>query len=78
MGVEGVDKMNDDEAAKAAIAAVQKLSDDVNIPKTISELGITEKDLDQLSKDAFADVCTGGNPRPTSVEEIKKLYEKKL
>ena len=78
MGVEGVDKMSDDEAAKAAIDAVQKLSDDVNIPKAISQFGITEKDLDQLSKDAFADVCTGGNPRPTSVEEIKKLYEKKL
>ena len=24
---------------------------------------------------AFNDVCTGGNPRPTSVEDIAKLYE---
>ena len=46
----------------------------LNIPKTLSEFGIVEKDLDSLSEDAFNDVCTGGNPRETSVNDIKKLY----
>ena len=27
-----------------------------------------------LAVAAFNDVCTGGNPRPTSVEEIERLY----
>ena len=30
--------------------------------------------LDGLAVAAFNDVCTGGNPRPTSVEDIEKLY----
>jgi len=32
--------------------------------------------LHQLAVDAFNDVCTGGNPRPTSVEDIETLYRK--
>ena len=36
---------------------------------------VKEKDLDFLSESAFNDVCTGGNPRETSSEEIKRLYE---
>ena len=34
------------------------------------------EDLHQLAIDAFNDVCTGGNPRPTSVEDIEALYHK--
>ena len=67
-------QMNDDEAAVAAIKAVDELKNSLNIPKTLSEFGIVEKDLDSLSEDAFNDVCTGGNPRETSVNDIKKLY----
>ena len=81
MGVD-VSKMNDDEAADAAIEAVRKLSKDINIPQTIKELKkrgtdevlIKKEDLLQLSKDAFIDPCTGGNPRKTSVEEILEIY----
>lgn len=70
--------LSDDEAAKAAVDAVKKLAEDVNIPKTISELGIKEEDLEQLSIDAYNDVCTGGNPRTTSIEDIKNLYKSLL
>ena len=35
---------------------------------------VKEEDLDALSADAFADACRPGNPRETSVEEIKELY----
>lgn len=81
MGVD-VKGMTDEEAADAAIEAVKKLSKDINIPQTIKELKkrgtdevlIKEEDLDQLSKDAFIDPCTGGNPRKTSVAEILELY----
>lgn len=76
MGVKGLEDMDDDAAAKAAVDAVNALAREVGIPKTLTELGVTEKDLDKLSVDAFNDVCTGGNPRPTSVEDIKALYKK--
>lgn len=81
MGVD-IKGMTEEEAANAAIEAVKQLSKDVNIPQTIKELKkrgtdevlIKKEDLAQLSKDAFIDPCTGGNPRKTSVEEILELY----
>lgn len=78
MGVEGVDKMSQDEYRKAAVDAVKQLSKDVHIPATLSEVGVKEKDLQFLSESALADVTTGGNPRETNVEDIKALYKSML
>ncbi len=66
--------LNDDEAADLAVELVENLRSKLNIPKSLSEFGITEKDLDSLSVDAYNDICTGGNPRDTSVADVKKLY----
>ncbi len=63
---------------KLAVELVQKLSDDVGIPKKLTEIGVKAEDLDALSETAFADVCTGGNPRTTSVADIKGLFESLL
>ena len=63
------------DAREAACAAIDQLSKDVGIPKTISELGVKAEDIPQLAKDAFKDVCTPGNPRDTTVEEIITLYQ---
>ena len=76
-GVEGVDAMSEDQYRQAAIDAVAQLSKDVGIPQDLKVI-VKEEDLDFLSKSAFADVCTGGNPRDTSVEEIKELYKSLL
>ena len=74
MGVDGVDGMTQEEYRKAAIDAVRQLSIDVGIPQTLKEIGVKAEDLDALADAAMADVCTGGNPRPTSVGDIEKLY----
>ncbi|GKX65779.1 lactaldehyde reductase [Inconstantimicrobium mannanitabidum] len=76
MGVQGVDSMSQEEYRKAAIDAVKKLSEDVGIPKVLSEIGVKEEDLQALSESAFADACTPGNPRDTNVEEILEVYKK--
>lgn len=73
MGVEGIDAMDDEAAAKATIAAVKKLSADVGIPANLKGI-LKEEDVTFLSESAFADACCPGNPRDTSVEEIKALY----
>ena len=73
MGVDGIDYMNDDEAAAATIAAVKKLSADVGIPADLKGI-LKEEDVQFLSDSAFADACCPGNPRDTNVEEIKALY----
>ena len=73
MGVEGIGAMNDAEAAAATIAAVKQLSSDVGIPTDLKGI-LKEEDIEFLSESAYADACRPGNPRETSVEEIKELY----
>ena len=74
MGVTGIDEMNDAEAADATIAAVKQLSADVGIPANLHGI-LKEEDIQFLAESAFADACCPGNPRDTSVEEIKELYK---
>ena len=75
----GVDTtgMTVEEYRKAAVDAVKQLSKDVGIPENLNEI-VKEEDLDFLSKSALADACCPGNPRETTVEEIKELYKSLL
>ena len=73
MGVEGVDEMSLDEARKAAVDAVKQLSKDVGIPADLKDI-VKPEDVDFLAQSAYDDACRPGNPRDTSVEEIKQLY----
>jgi lactaldehyde reductase len=65
--------MSLDEARAAAIAAVKQLSQDVGIPADLKDI-VKPEDVDFLAESAYADACRPGNPRETSVEEIKALY----
>lgn len=73
----GVDTtgMSQAECRAAAVNAVKQLSKDVGIPEKLHEIGVKEEDLQALSESAFADVCTGGNPRPCTVESILGIYK---
>ena len=73
MGVDTVDSMTLDEARKAAVNAVKKLSKDVGIPENLKDI-VKPEDVDFLAQSAYDDACRPGNPRETSVEEIKELY----
>lgn len=75
MGVD-ISGMSEEKGAQAAVDAVKKLSLDLGIPQTLKEIGIPSDALEQLSKDAFADVCTGGNPREITEKDILELYKK--
>ena len=76
----GVDTtgMTPEQAAQAAVDAVRALSVRVGIPQRLSDLGITEQDIPALAKQAIADVCTPGNPRDVTIEDITELYKKVL
>ena len=74
MGV-NVDGMSDEDAAKAAVKAVKDLSLSINIPQKLSLIGVKEEDLKDLAVSAFNDVCTPGNPREASVEDLLKIYQ---
>ena len=67
--------MTQEEYRKAAIDAVKQLSLDVKIPQSLAEIGVKEEDLEALTDAAMADVCTGGNPRPCTREEVLEVYK---
>ncbi|SHE71445.1 lactaldehyde reductase [Dysgonomonas macrotermitis] len=74
MGVSQTENMTTSEGVNAAINAVKTLSKSINIPQKLNEIGVRKEDISDLAVAAFNDVCTGGNPRPTPVEDIDKLY----
>ncbi|MDT2980159.1 lactaldehyde reductase [Enterococcus casseliflavus] len=74
LGIEGAETMSLEDVRDAACQAIDQLSKDVGIPATISELGVKEEDIPDIAKDALNDVCTPGNPRDTTLEEIIELY----
>ena len=75
MGVPNVDTMDEATYRQAAIDVIQKLADDVGIPKSLSEAGVKREDIPFLAESAFNDACTPGNPRDASKEEIIAIYE---
>ncbi len=66
--------MSLEEAADAACRAIEDLSARVGTNKRLSDLGITEADIPALADQAIADVCTPGNPRPVTRDDIVNLY----
>ncbi len=77
MGVKGTENMTQEEYRKAAVDAVKQLAEDVGIPKDLKEI-VKKEDLDFLAQSAYDDACRPGNPRDTSVAELKALYESLL
>ena len=77
MGVD-TNGMTDEQAAQAAVDAVRALAIKVGIPQHLSEIGISEKDIPALADQALADVCTPGNPREVTLDDIVALYKKVL
>ena len=69
-----------EEKLENLIKAIDALKEKIGIKKTIKEYGIEEQEflnkLDEMSKQAFDDQCTGANPRYPLIEEIKEMYLK--
>lgn len=77
MGVD-VSGMTKEQASQAACDAVKDLAIKVGIPQHLSELGITAEDIPALAQQALEDVCTPGNPRDVTLDDIRALYAKVL
>ena len=64
------------EAAHAAVDAVKALAVKVGIPERLRDLNVAEESLEKLALSAFNDICTPGNPRNVTLDEILNLYKK--
>ncbi|QKJ15319.1 lactaldehyde reductase [Yersinia kristensenii] len=74
MGLEKALSAPLEQVREQTIAAVFALNRDIGIPASLSAVGMRADDIPALAAAAFADVCTGGNPREASVAEIVALY----
>lgn len=74
----GLGGNTNEEKLENLIKAIDELKEKIGIKKTIKEYGVEEKEfldrLDEMSKQAFDDQCTGANPRYPLIEEIKEMY----
>lgn len=68
-GLEGMDAVN------KVVDAVRDLAIKVGIPQTLEEIDIPFEALPKLAHQAINDVCTGGNPRNVTEEDILNLYK---
>ena len=70
----GLDVANTEEAA----AAITQFASEIGLSTKLSEIGIKEEDLEQLSNDAIADVNHYTNPVPCTQEAMLEMYKQAL
>ncbi|WP_203364070.1 iron-containing alcohol dehydrogenase [Bacillus sp. REN10] len=72
---ENVKGLSKREAAKKGIKAIERLANDLNIPKGFEELGAKEEDIPTLAENAMKDACALTNPRKAKLEEIVQIIK---
>ncbi len=50
----------------------------LNINKRFGEFGLKDNEILQLSQNAIKDACIATNPKKTSIEDIKRIYEQSI
>jgi 1-propanol dehydrogenase len=69
-------------AIGSLIKRVCDMQKELGIPASFSELGIqeeaVEEAMDEMVKNALADMCTKTNPTPVSAEDVEKIIRKLL
>jgi len=73
MGVD-TQRLDHEQGAAAAIAAIRKLSGDIGIPGGLGELGAKADDIPTLAANAMKDACGFTNPRPANQEQIEEIF----
>lgn len=65
-------------AAEKAISAVSRLVSDIGIKASLSDMGMTEDSIMELSANALKDACVITNPRDAEMSDIAAIYRKAL
>lgn len=73
MDIEG---KSDEECVDYVINRIKALSDEVGIPKSLNDVGVSDPDFDLLAENAMKDACAGSNPVFFSKEKLVELFKK--
>ena len=68
-----------DEAAQQAVTAVERLNDEIGIPKRLSEIGVRAQDIPLMAEKAFGiKRLLRLNPRPVTLKDVVNIYTEAL
>lgn len=71
---EGLDELT---AAEISVDAIQRLAEDLRVPKHLAEFGTTEGDLSRLAEGVMKVTrLLANNPRALTLEDAKEIYKK--
>ena len=73
---ENIQGLSLQEAGDNAIKAIKQLCKDLHIPENLRDVGVTEDKLPEMAKLAFQADYNRWNPRYTSEDDFRLLYEK--
>jgi len=75
---EPVERLSTADAAQCAVAAVEKLATDIQLPKGLREYGLRSSDIPRVIDEAMKSGNVAVNPRPTSKEQLAAVLEESL
>ena len=64
-----------DASSDAIIKEIEQILDYVDIPRSLSELGVPLECKKRIAKKAMLDSATGTNPRVAQIKDVEKLTE---
>jgi alcohol dehydrogenase class IV len=60
------------------LQSLRRLRESAGISASISQLGVSSKEIPELARKAYGDPCLATNPRIAEIEDIEELYEEAL
>jgi len=75
---EKIEGLTEEEAAYKALSAVERIVEELRIPRSLGEFGVKSKDLPELAKKSLTSNSTRGNPREVSYEDLLLFLNKLL
>ncbi|MED4072001.1 iron-containing alcohol dehydrogenase [Priestia endophytica] len=73
---ENIEGLSLREAANCTVYALTQLAQDIGIPSSLKDVGVTAEDIPNLAEEASKiDRLLNNNPRWLTVKEIEKIYE---
>ena len=73
---EKIESLTEEEAAYKALSAVERIVEELGIPRSLGEFGVKAEDLPELAKRSLTSNSTRGNPREVSYEDLLSFLRK--